>query len=233
MLVDVTNRDAPVKRAAFDHDRLATALGAVTGGRYTAHNAAFQQLHVHEQRPGHHLRGGQRVVHLLDHRIHLRARGSGQPVRVAADAVAVVAVRRPTTPDIGLASPDGKRIAYINNYNVFIRDAGQSTDQGIALSRDGSEGNPYMRQSLTWAPNSRYLAAWRVRPGYQRMVRYVVSSPPDQVQPKYFERFYAKPGDVLDLQQPTLFDVESRKQTNVDNTLFPDPFNLSAAPVAA
>jgi hypothetical protein len=59
------------------------------------------------------------------------------------------------------------------------------------------------------------------------MVRYVISSPPDQVQPKYMERFYAKPGDVLDLQQPTLFDVETRKQTNVDNTLFPDPFGLS------
>jgi hypothetical protein len=54
----------------------------------------------------------------------------------------------------------------------------------------------------------------------------VVSSPPDQVQPKYFERFYAKPGDVLDLQQPTLFDVDARRQMNIDNALFPDPFNL-------
>jgi hypothetical protein len=58
------------------------------------------------------------------------------------------------------------------------------------------------------------------------MVRYVVSSPPDQVQPKYFERFYAKPGDVLDLQQPALFDVDARKRTNIDNSLFPDPYNL-------
>ena len=41
MLVDVTNRDAPVKRAAFDHDRLATALGAVTGGRYTGVTLPF------------------------------------------------------------------------------------------------------------------------------------------------------------------------------------------------
>ena len=30
------------------------------------------------------------------------------------------------------------------------------------------------------------------------MVRYVESSPSDQLQPKTFERFYAKPGDALD-----------------------------------
>jgi dipeptidyl aminopeptidase/acylaminoacyl peptidase len=227
MLVDVTNREAPVKRTAFDHDRLATALGAVTGGRYTGITLPFNSYAF--------ANNDQVITFAVDSLSYTCSITAYTCARAAAGAGAGRGGRgggggggAPTTPDIGLASPDAKRIAYINNHNVFIRDAGQSADQGIALSRDGSEGNPYTRQSLTWAPNSRYLAAWRVRPGYQRMVRYVVSSPPDQVQPKYFERFYAKPGDVLDLQQPTLFDVESRKQTNVDNTLFPDPYNLSA-----
>ena len=227
MLVDVTNREAPVKRTAFDHDRLATAIGAVTGGRYTGITLPFNSYVFANNE--------QAITFAVDSLSYTCSITAYTCARAAAGAGAGRGGRgggggggAPTTPDIGLASPDGKRIAYINNHNVFIRDAGQSADQGIALSRDGSEGNPYTRQSLTWAPNSRYLAAWRVRPGYQRMVRYVVSSPPDQVQPKYFERFYAKPGDVLDLQQPTLFDVESRKQTNVDNTLFPDPYNLSA-----
>ena len=227
MLVDVTNREAPVKRTAFDHDRLATAIGAVTGGRYTGITLPFNSYVFANNE--------QAITFAVDSLSYTCSITAYTCARAAAGAGAGRGGRgggggggAPTTPDIGLASPDGKRIAYINNHNVFIRDAGQSADQGVALSRDGSEGNPFTRQSLTWAPNSRYLAAWRVRPGYQRMVRYVVSSPPDQVQPKYFERFYAKPGDVLDLQQPTLFDVESRKQTNVDNTLFPDPYNLSA-----
>jgi dipeptidyl aminopeptidase/acylaminoacyl peptidase len=71
------------------------------------------------------------------------------------------------------------------------------------------------------------IAAYRVRPGYRRMVRYVESSPADQLQPKTFERYYQKPGDVLDLQQPSFFDVATKRETIVDNALFPNPYDLS------
>ncbi|MGH9203574.1 MAG: DPP IV N-terminal domain-containing protein, partial [Vicinamibacterales bacterium] len=221
MLVDVTNREAPVKRAAFDHDRLATGLNTLTGGRHTGITLPFTSYTF--------TNNDQAILLTVDTTSftcsiteYTCARAAGPGTGRGGRGGGAGA----TAADAPLASPDGKRIAYINNYNVWVRDAGQGAAEGVALSRDGSEGNPYTRQALNWAPNARYLAAYRVRPGYQRMVRYVASSPPDQVQPKYFERFYAKPGDVLDLQQPTLFDVETRKQTNVDNALFPDPFNL-------
>src|SRR6185312_14555572 len=95
------------------------------------------------------------------------------------------------------------------------------------ISTDGSEGNPYTFQSLVWSPNSKMIAAYRVRPGYRRMVRYVESSPTDQLQPKTFERYYQKPGDVLDLQQPSLFDVTTKHETVIDNALFDNPYDLS------
>ena len=222
MLVDVSNRQAPVKRPAFDHERLAAGLSAVTGGRYTAVTLPFSNYaFTNDQAITFTADSASYTCSLTEYTCSRSAAGTG-----AGRGGRGGAGGPPVAADAGEVSPDGKRIAYISNHNVWIRDAGQGLAQGVALSRDGSEGNPYTRQSLEWAPNSRYLAAYRVRPGYQRMVRYVVSSPPDQVQPKYFERFYAKPGDVLDLQQPTLFDVEARRQTNVDNTLFPDPFNL-------
>ena len=227
MLVDVTNRDAPVKRSAFDHERLATGLATVTGDRYTAVTLPFSSFTFtnNDQAIAFTVDSASFTCSITEYTCSRTAAGAagGRGGRGGGGALGGTA----GVSDAGLTSPDGKRIAYINNYNVWVRDAGMRASEGTALSRDGSEGNPYTRQSLTWAPNSRYLAAWRVRPGYQRMVRYVVSSPPDQVQPKYFERFYAKPGDVLDLQQPALFDVESGRQTNVDNALFPDPFNLT------
>ena len=34
-----------------------------------------------------------------------------------------------------------------------------------------------------------------------------------------------KPGDVVDLDQPTLFDVASHRAIAVDNTLFPTPYS--------
>jgi dipeptidyl aminopeptidase/acylaminoacyl peptidase len=123
------------------------------------------------------------------------------------------------------ASPDGKLEAIIQNYNVFIRPHGKT--ESIPLSYDGSEGNYYTLASVTWSPDSKRLAAYRVRPGYRREVHYIESSPADQVQPKHSTREYAKPGDTLDIAQPALFDVETRKQIIIDSGLFPNPYSLS------
>ncbi len=122
-------------------------------------------------------------------------------------------------------SPDGRLLAYIDNFNIAVRSTGSA--EGTRISTDGSEGDPYTFQSIVWSPNSKMIAAYRVRPGYRRMVRYVESSPADQLQPKTFERYYQKPGDVLDLQQPSFFDVASKRETTVDNALFPNPYDLS------
>ena len=225
MLVDVSNRQAPVKRPAFDHDRLASGLNSAAGRQYTAVTLPFTTYAF--------TNNDQAITFTADSTTftcslseYTCSRGSAGAGAGAGRGGRGGGAAPGTAADIGEVSPDTKRIAYINNHNVWVRNAGQGASEGEALSRDGSEGNPYTRQSLEWSPDSKYLAAYRVRPGYQRMVRYVVSSPPDQVQPKYFERFYAKPGDVLDLQQPALFDVDARKRTNIDNSLFPDPYNL-------
>jgi dipeptidyl aminopeptidase/acylaminoacyl peptidase len=123
------------------------------------------------------------------------------------------------------ASPDGKWEAVIQNYNVFIRPKGKS--ESIPLSYDGSEGNYYTLASVAWSPDSKRLAAYRARPGYRREVHYIESSPADQVQPKHSAREYAKPGDTLDIAQPALFEVETKKQVVVDPSLFPNPYSLS------
>jgi hypothetical protein len=47
-------------------------------------------------------------------------------------------------------------------------------------------------------------------------VHYVESSPADQLQPKSSAREYAKPGDALDIAQPVLFGVETKKQFVID-----------------
>jgi dipeptidyl aminopeptidase/acylaminoacyl peptidase len=59
-------------------------------------------------------------------------------------------------------------------------------------------------------------------------VHYVQSSPEDQIQPKDVRRLYNKPGDVLDADQPVLFDVASRKEIEVSNALFPNAYEQTA-----
>lgn len=122
-------------------------------------------------------------------------------------------------------SPDGKWEAYVNNYNVFVRAKGAT--EAIPLSFDGSEGDYYTWASISWSPDSKYLAAYRVRPGYHRKIQYVESSPADQVQPKYLQREYPKPGDTVDLPRPSLFEVAAKKQMMIDSALFQNPYQLT------
>jgi dipeptidyl aminopeptidase/acylaminoacyl peptidase len=122
-------------------------------------------------------------------------------------------------------SPDGNWEALIDNYNVAIRPKGGTVV--TRLTSDGSEGNAYTLASLAWSPNSKYITGYAVRPGHRRLVHYVESAPTDQLQPKYWVRDYAKPGDALDVATPVLIEVATKKQTIVDDTLFPNPFSLS------
>jgi len=119
-------------------------------------------------------------------------------------------------------SPDGKWEAFVRNYNVCLRD--KATKAETILSRDGSEGDYYTYESLRWAPDSKRLVSLRLRRGYHRVIQYVESSPADQLQPKYHTREYAKPGDAIDIERPVLFLVESKARIEIDEALFPNPY---------
>jgi dipeptidyl aminopeptidase/acylaminoacyl peptidase len=131
-----------------------------------------------------------------------------------------------------VVSPDGKWLAFVENYNVVLRPASTKPEDAekpsARLSEDGSEGNYYVREMLAWSPDSKHLAAYRVRPGYRREVHYVESSPADQLQPKYSSMVYPKAGDLLALYQPVLFDVTANRELPIDNALYPNPFELSS-----
>jgi dipeptidyl aminopeptidase/acylaminoacyl peptidase len=124
-------------------------------------------------------------------------------------------------------SPDAQWEAFIRDYNVFVRAKDKTKKLEFPLSYDGSESSYYVYRSLVWSPDSKKIAAVRLKPGYHRFLTYIESSPVEQRQPKYSEFEYAKPGDVLDLDQPVLFLLDSRRQFNVDNALFPNPYDLT------
>lgn len=200
---------------AFDHARLAAALSAATGEHYTALELPFRSFEYAD---------GERAITVTAEGARWRCELTGYtcertPARrteTSSDPDAPVEPRR---------SPDGKWEALIVNSNVHVRDL--ATDSLISLSVDGSEGDPYQARSLQWSPDSRRLLAYRVRPGHERLVHYIDTTPDDQLQPKHFTRRYAKPGDVLSVQRPAVFDVQTRQQRVIDNSLFPNPYNLS------
>jgi dipeptidyl aminopeptidase/acylaminoacyl peptidase len=217
--------DTQQKQPAFDHARLADALSKAADRRYTATRLPFQNFTFNEALSAIDMTidGARWTCVLADYSCRTPElpppgeirRGITGPVRGDLSSV----TPRPRM------SPDGKWMAFIDNYNVAIRPFGG--DKRTTLSSDGSEGNYYDGASIVWSPDSTRIAAYRVRPGYRRLVHYVSSSPEDQLQPEHWAIQYAKPGDQLDLEQPVLFDVRSQKQISIDARLFPNPFDMS------
>ena len=184
------------------------------------------------------------AVALHAHRLHLHARGRGAgagpgPVRDAggggrAAAAAVRAARARRTTQVR-NSPDNKWEALIQNFNIYVRPAPQAGGPGAAARararRDAvhAEHGRLRRQRLhvQLAPlvaRLKKIAAFRRRPGYERLVHYVESSPADQLQPKHTTNFYRKPGDVVDFDHPVVFNVETKQQMPGDIALFPNPY---------
>ena len=156
-------------------------------------------------------------------------------------------------------APDCQTIAFVQNYNVAIRPAPPAATNGgrggrggngsaatasatanyTLLSTDGSEADKYLVASIEWSPDSKKLVAYRQKPGYSRVPYYIQSSPSDQLQPKLVSYgqapgnfgggVYRKAGDVLDSNQPAIFDIELKRQLLVDRSLFPNPFAISRA----
>ena len=214
------------KAPAFDHAKLAASLGA----KYRAETLPFQSFDFvdHESAITFAAEGSMWRCTLSDYSCRKTGpapqgfgrggrgpdAGDDPPAEFGNDVEDGMTMDSPqqgrggrgvTGPAAVRASPNGQWGALIENYNVFLRK--KEAAEAIPLSYEGSEGNYYTLQSLRWSPDSKYLVAYRVRPGYKREVHYIESSPADQVQPKYSSREYAKPGDTLDIAQPVLFEV--------------------------
>ena len=92
---------------------------------------------------------------------------------------------------------------------------------------DGTANLRYDGWSIIWSPDSRKLATVKVRDVQERRIPLIESSPSSQKQPILQWRDYAKPGDVLPVYLPVLFDVEARKQMALNVTPYENQFYLN------
>jgi len=205
VLFDVASQ---TKHPAFDHSRLAASLSTAADKKYDPQALPFNTFAFTDR---------QQAIEMTVEGVAWRCSLTDYACRKA----------EPRRRDEGAprVSPDKKWEAFISNYNIAVRPSG--SPQTTILTLDGSEGNAYELASIAWSPDSRKVAAYRVRPGFRREVYYVESSPEDQLQPKHSTLRYAKPGDALDVQQPVIVDVASKTPLVVDNAFFPNPYGLS------
>ncbi len=123
-----------------------------------------------------------------------------------------------------VTSPDSTWVAFIKNYNVYVRNKKDSKE--IQLSFDGSAGDFYSSY-FSWSPDSKKLAVNKVRKNEDHFIYFVESSPKSQLQPILQKRNYLKPGDALPIKRPSLFNLETLKQIPVDAQAFENQYELS------
>jgi dipeptidyl aminopeptidase/acylaminoacyl peptidase len=121
-------------------------------------------------------------------------------------------------------SPDGKWSIEIRDFNVFLKE--KDSDREIQLTTDGTKSE-YYTPEVYWSPDSKKVVVVRLKEGDKRKIYLIESSPKDQLQPKLHELDYLKPGDRVDIKTPCLFDISTKKQIQIDNSLFPNPWSIS------
>lgn len=140
--------------------------------------------------------------------------------------------RRREEAPVPVVSPDKKWEAYVKDNNLYLSPLWDEKEKDkpkeeIALTMDGTANLRYDDWSIIWSPDSRKLATVKVRDVQERRIPLIESSPSSQKQPILQWRDYAKPGDVLPVYLPVLFDVEARKQMALNVTPYENQFYLN------
>ena len=125
-------------------------------------------------------------------------------------------------------SPDGKLEAVINDYNIWLK----IDQKEIQLSFDGTENLFYSQ--INWSPDSKKIAAIQTLEAERHRIPLLESAPADQKQPKLQWRDYYKPGDIIPMNRPVLFDVENvisggtgyNAKIEIDIRDFANPYQL-------
>lgn len=120
-------------------------------------------------------------------------------------------------------SPDQQWEAYIRDNNLCVRPVGGRGE--IVLSLDGTNKAFYSAR-LQWSPDSKKISTLKVMDVDERRIPLIRSAPSDQRQPILEWRDYAKPGDVLPVYLPVLFDLKERRQLPLETNQYVNQFHL-------
>lgn len=114
---------------------------------------------------------------------------------------------------------------YHKDNKLYLRHRDTGFDRPV--TSDGTDGCYYSSWG-SWSPDGRYYATVKIKPAAKHYVTYTLSSPTDQVQPKYSNQEYAKPGDPLNYRIPVVVDVTSGKVIEPSTELFASQYHVSA-----
>src|SRR5271165_979660 len=203
---------------AFDHARLAGALSKASGKTYEAGKLPFEQIELSEN--------GTAVAFSADGKkwsctlTHYQC--AAEPDSGKATQSAAPRRRRGGAPAAdATVSPDKSKVAFIKDYNLWIRDV--TTGAETQLSTDGVKDFGYATDNAGWVKSDRAIVLWS--PNSKRIATfqqdqrgtgemYLVSTTVGH--PKLEAWKYPLPGDdVVTTIQRVVIDVETKQITRL------------------
>ncbi len=193
------------KTPAFDHAKVAAALSTASGGKYEAGKLPFQQ------------------IDLTDDTRSFQFNTAGKRWRcdTAGNTCAALGESKSLTRSDAM-SPDSSTIAFVRDFNLWIRDA--VTSQETRLTRDGVKDFGYAtdnagwqmsdRPILTWSPDSRKIATFQQD---QRGVGEMYLVDTKVGHPTLTTWKYPLPGDAnITMIHPVVIDLRTLKTTRLE-----------------
>ncbi len=211
------------RRPAFDHTRLAEALGRTLGTPHKPSRLPIANIAFREEGA---------VDVLIDSKTwrFVEREGSLRPTDTLAPDI--------TLPFLGRrrgegrpsnwsprddVSPDRKWSAIIRENDVVLEE--RPLGEPTTLTKDGRKDNGYERGAF-WSPDSKHFVALKAEKGTDRKVYLIESTPKGQLQPKLQSYDYRKPGDKVPITKPHLFDVAAKKEIPIRDDLFASPYEI-------
>lgn len=125
-------------------------------------------------------------------------------------------------------SPVNKGTFIIHKDNNLYVQTGDDPTNAVPVTTDGVD-TCYYSSWGRWSKDGKYYATVLIKPAPKHYVTYTLSSPTDQVQPKYSQQEYAKPGDSLNYRIPVVVDVEQKRTIYPKSTaLFASQYQVTA-----
>ncbi len=138
----LANPASGTRERAFDHERLAAALSASSGNGYTAFALPFTAFEFADS--------GRAITFDVQNRRY--------SCDIRAYTCAAEPSRDPAANRNAVLSPDGTRAAYIQDYNLWVRDTG--TAEAWPLTTDGVKDFGYATDNAGWTKSERPVLLW-------------------------------------------------------------------------
>ncbi|MFD1468887.1 DPP IV N-terminal domain-containing protein [Hymenobacter caeli] len=213
VLVDPVRK---TKTAAFDPAKLAASLGTASGKPYEAARLPFRTFTFSPDE--------KQLLFATGDKNWQYEVASGQ---VSADPIPALSASAVASALNEVASPDGRRVAFLRDYNLWVRDT--KTKAETALTTDGIKDYGYATDNsgyattdkpvLLWSPDSRKIATFRQD---QRQVSdmYLVTTNVGQPTLKTWKYPYVGDQNVISIER-VILEVDQPKVVHLQ--LAPDP----------